>query len=120
MVAATRRLCERSASIPALRSAKPRAANPVVFPHATFILPADTDSPPSIAASARTATAGPGADRQRHAGRAAGVFTQNRDLRRSGRVCRERLPADAGRGVVVCAGNANACTGERGSPMPAT
>src|SRR5581483_10820110 len=29
-------------------------------------------------------------------------------------VCGERLPADDVRGVVVCAGNANACTGEQG------
>ena len=30
------------------------------------------------------------------------------------RVCEERTPGDALRGVVVCSGNANACTGEQG------
>src|SRR2546421_2917059 len=45
---------------------------------------------------------------------AAGVFTQNRVVAAPVVVCRERLPAEAARGVVVCAGNANACTGERG------
>jgi len=45
---------------------------------------------------------------------AAGVFTQNRVVAAPVRVCRERLPAAAARGVVVCAGNANACTGPQG------
>src|SRR5215831_6836254 len=44
---------------------------------------------------------------------AAGVFTQNRVRAAPVRVCQERLPADAARGVVVCSGNANACTGQR-------
>src|SRR5205807_830048 len=30
------------------------------------------------------------------------------------RVCRERLPMSDARGVVICSGNANACTGKRG------
>ncbi len=45
---------------------------------------------------------------------AAGVFTQNRVVAASVRVCRERLPADDARGIVICSGNANACTGQRG------
>jgi glutamate N-acetyltransferase/amino-acid N-acetyltransferase len=45
---------------------------------------------------------------------AAGVFTQNRVCAAPVRVCRERLPADGVRGIVVCSGNANACTGEQG------
>jgi glutamate N-acetyltransferase/amino-acid N-acetyltransferase len=45
---------------------------------------------------------------------AAGVFTQNRVVAAPVRVCRERLPTDACRGFVVCSGNANACTGQRG------
>src|SRR5437764_1435175 len=45
---------------------------------------------------------------------AAGVFTQNRVCAAPVIVCRERLPARDARGVVVCAGNANACTGEQG------
>src|SRR5437763_4563181 len=45
---------------------------------------------------------------------AAGVFTQNRVVAAPVQVCRERLPAAGVRGVVVCSGNANACTGERG------
>jgi glutamate N-acetyltransferase/amino-acid N-acetyltransferase len=45
---------------------------------------------------------------------AAGVFTQNSVVAAPVQVCRRRLPADAARGVVVCSGNANACTGERG------
>jgi glutamate N-acetyltransferase/amino-acid N-acetyltransferase len=45
---------------------------------------------------------------------AAGVFTQNRVVAAPVRVCRERLPAGDARGVVICSGNANACTGERG------
>jgi glutamate N-acetyltransferase/amino-acid N-acetyltransferase len=45
---------------------------------------------------------------------AAGVFTQNRVRAAPVRVCQERLPADDVRGIVVCSGNANACTGPRG------
>src|SRR5438128_3903833 len=45
---------------------------------------------------------------------AAGVFTQNRVRAAPVRVCQERLPAAAVRGVVVCSGNANACTGRQG------
>src|SRR5262245_31578485 len=46
--------------------------------------------------------------------RAAGAFTQNRVVAAPVHVCRERLPAEDVRGVVVCSGNANACTGQRG------
>src|SRR6516162_1386808 len=45
---------------------------------------------------------------------AAGAFTQNRVRAAPVRVCQERLPAADARGVVVCSGNANACTGQRG------
>ncbi len=45
---------------------------------------------------------------------AAGVFTQNRVCAAPVRVCRERLPSAEARGVVICSGNANACTGQRG------
>jgi glutamate N-acetyltransferase/amino-acid N-acetyltransferase len=45
---------------------------------------------------------------------AAGVFTQNRVVAAPVKVCRERLPSDRARGVVICSGNANACTGQRG------
>ena len=45
---------------------------------------------------------------------AAGVFTQNRVCAAPVHVCRERLPRADARGVVVCSGNANACTGEQG------
>src|SRR3954447_21414705 len=45
---------------------------------------------------------------------AAGVFTQNRVCAAPVIVCRERLPASDARGVVVCSGNANSCTGEQG------
>jgi glutamate N-acetyltransferase/amino-acid N-acetyltransferase len=45
---------------------------------------------------------------------AAGAFTQNRVRAAPVRICQERLPADDVRGVVVCSGNANACTGQRG------
>jgi glutamate N-acetyltransferase/amino-acid N-acetyltransferase len=45
---------------------------------------------------------------------AAGVFTQNRVRAAPVRVCQERLPSATARGVVVCSGNANACTGARG------
>ncbi len=45
---------------------------------------------------------------------AAGAFTQNRVRAAPVRVCQERLPAEGMRGVVVCSGNANACTGAQG------
>jgi glutamate N-acetyltransferase/amino-acid N-acetyltransferase len=45
---------------------------------------------------------------------AAGVFTQNRVFAAPVRVCRERLPSSGIRGLVVCSGNANACTGQEG------
>jgi glutamate N-acetyltransferase/amino-acid N-acetyltransferase len=45
---------------------------------------------------------------------AAGVFTQNRLRAAPVRVCQERLPSADVRGVVICSGNANACTGARG------
>jgi glutamate N-acetyltransferase/amino-acid N-acetyltransferase len=45
---------------------------------------------------------------------AAGVFTQNRVVAAPVKVCRERLPASDARGIVICSGNANACTGEQG------
>jgi glutamate N-acetyltransferase/amino-acid N-acetyltransferase len=45
---------------------------------------------------------------------AAGVFTQNRVVAAPVQVSRGRLPSDRARGVVICSGNANACTGQRG------
>jgi glutamate N-acetyltransferase/amino-acid N-acetyltransferase len=45
---------------------------------------------------------------------AAGVFTQNRVCAAPVHICRERVPTDNARGVVICSGNANACTGQRG------
>src|SRR3984957_3710914 len=45
---------------------------------------------------------------------AAGVFTRNRVQAAPVHVCRERLPMADARGVVICSGNANACTGQRG------
>lgn len=45
---------------------------------------------------------------------AAGVFTQNRVAAAPVHLCRERLPRADARGVVVCSGNANACTGDQG------
>jgi glutamate N-acetyltransferase / amino-acid N-acetyltransferase len=45
---------------------------------------------------------------------AAGTFTRNRVCAAPVQVCRERLPADDARGIVICSGNANACTGEQG------
>lgn len=45
---------------------------------------------------------------------AAGVFTQNQVRAAPVRVCQERLPSRDVRGVVVCSGNANACTGMQG------
>jgi glutamate N-acetyltransferase/amino-acid N-acetyltransferase len=46
--------------------------------------------------------------------RAAGAFTQNRVCAAPVQVCRARLPAAGMRGIVICSGNANACTGTRG------
>jgi glutamate N-acetyltransferase/amino-acid N-acetyltransferase len=46
--------------------------------------------------------------------RAAGVFTQNRVAAAPVQVCRERLPRAEARGIVICSGNANACTGQQG------
>lgn len=45
---------------------------------------------------------------------AAGVFTQNRVTAAPVQVSRQRLPCSNARGVVICSGNANACTGEQG------
>src|SRR2546423_10490603 len=45
---------------------------------------------------------------------AAGVFTQNRVRAAPVRVCQERLPRVDARGIVICSGNANACTGQKG------
>src|SRR5436189_240691 len=45
---------------------------------------------------------------------AAGVFTQNRVRAAPVHVCEERLPRSDARGVVICSGNANACTGSQG------
>src|SRR6516164_2807383 len=45
---------------------------------------------------------------------AAGVFTQNCVAAAPVQICRARLPSEDVRGFVVCAGNANACTGQRG------
>lgn len=44
----------------------------------------------------------------------AGVFTRNQVRAAPVRVCQERLPAGDVRGVVICSGNANACTGPQG------
>src|ERR671938_231262 len=45
---------------------------------------------------------------------AAGVFTQNRVCAAPVQVCRQRLPRPDARGIIICSGNANACTGEQG------
>ncbi|MFZ9862528.1 MAG: bifunctional glutamate N-acetyltransferase/amino-acid acetyltransferase ArgJ [Gemmataceae bacterium] len=45
---------------------------------------------------------------------AAGVFTTNRVKAAPVHVCKENLPSDSIRGLVVCSGNANACTGQQG------
>lgn len=45
---------------------------------------------------------------------AAGVFTQNRVCAAPVRVSRSRLPSERIHGIVICSGNANACTGEQG------
>lgn len=44
----------------------------------------------------------------------AGVFTQNRVVAAPVQVCRERVPTSDARGVAICSGNANACTGRQG------
>jgi len=46
---------------------------------------------------------------------AAGVYTQNRVCAAPVHLCRERTPSHSIRGIVVCSGNANACTGDRGA-----
>src|SRR5579872_1172237 len=45
---------------------------------------------------------------------AAGVFTQNRVCAAPVQVCRGRLPRADARAIVICSGNANACTGDQG------
>jgi glutamate N-acetyltransferase / amino-acid N-acetyltransferase len=45
---------------------------------------------------------------------AAGVFTQNRVAAAPVKLCRERVPTAEARAIVICSGNANACTGQRG------
>jgi glutamate N-acetyltransferase/amino-acid N-acetyltransferase len=45
---------------------------------------------------------------------AAGVFTQNLVCAAPVQVCRARLPRADARAIVICSGNANACTGEQG------
>ncbi len=45
---------------------------------------------------------------------AAGVFTQNRVCAAPVHVSRKRLPRTDARAIVVCSGNANACTGDQG------
>src|SRR5688572_4514501 len=45
---------------------------------------------------------------------AAGAFTQNRVCAAPVVVSRERLPRGDARGIVICSGNANACTGAQG------
>ncbi len=45
---------------------------------------------------------------------AAGVFTTNKVKAAPVHLCKERLPSDSIRGIVVCSGNANACTGKKG------
>lgn len=44
----------------------------------------------------------------------AGVFTQNRVAAAPVQLCKQRVPNVRTRGVVICSGNANACTGEQG------
>jgi glutamate N-acetyltransferase/amino-acid N-acetyltransferase len=45
---------------------------------------------------------------------AAGVFTQNRVCAAPVQVSKARLPRSDARAIVICSGNANACTGEQG------
>src|SRR6266404_6313039 len=49
-----------------------------------------------------------------HPAAAAGVYTQNRVCAAPVQVSRERLPRADARAIIVCSGNANACTGEPG------
>ncbi len=44
----------------------------------------------------------------------AGVFTTNKVKAAPVQLCKEKLPSEAIRGIIVCSGNANACTGEKG------
>jgi glutamate N-acetyltransferase/amino-acid N-acetyltransferase len=44
----------------------------------------------------------------------AGVFTQNRVCAAPVQLSRQRVGRDSTRGIVVCSGNANACTGDQG------
>lgn len=44
----------------------------------------------------------------------AGVFTQNQVCAAPVQVSRQRVPREDARGIVICSGNANACTGEQG------
>src|SRR5262249_10504109 len=44
---------------------------------------------------------------------AAGVFTQNRVVAAPVVLCRERLPRSDAKAIVICSGNANACTGRQ-------
>ena len=45
---------------------------------------------------------------------AVGLFTQNCVVAAPVRISQERVPTANARGVVICSGNANACTGEQG------
>jgi len=45
---------------------------------------------------------------------AVGLFTQNRVVAAPVRISQERVPTANARGVVICSGNANACTGAQG------
>ncbi|MEZ6140375.1 MAG: bifunctional glutamate N-acetyltransferase/amino-acid acetyltransferase ArgJ [Zavarzinella sp.] len=45
---------------------------------------------------------------------AAGVYTQNRVAAAPVQLCRSRTPGNPFRGIVICSGNANACTGNQG------
>ncbi len=45
---------------------------------------------------------------------AAGVFTRNRVVGAPVTLCRERVPSESVRAVLINSGNANACTGEQG------
>src|ERR1043165_4015225 len=44
----------------------------------------------------------------------AGTFTRNRVCAAPVHICRGRLPSQEMRGIVICSGNANACTGQQG------
>lgn len=46
--------------------------------------------------------------------KAAGVFTQNRVCAAPVHLSKARLPREDARAIVICSGNANACTGEQG------